>query len=103
MTKIRNATLVLNDDFAIENSRAATRLGPGAHDRRIAVAPIKAVSRIGTRHSALDYRQRAVAIMLDFVNPIGASGRLVSRGQELWLDKTKFNDIAGLPGFSRHS
>jgi SOS response associated peptidase (SRAP) len=39
--------------------------------------------------AALDYQYGAVAVMLDFMNPVSAFGRLVNRGSKLGRDKAK--------------
>jgi hypothetical protein len=51
----------------------------------------------------LDYEHGPVAVMLDFMNPVSALGRLVGEAWELWLDKAETGSaghacyLAGLP------
>jgi hypothetical protein len=47
------------------------------------------IAGVGTSRAALDYQYGAVAVMLDFMNPLGALRRLVNRGSKLGRDKAK--------------
>jgi hypothetical protein len=87
MLKIGAAVSVLNDDFAIENCRAALELGSFAHDTRITVAPIEAVAGASPNVALLDQKQRPVAVVLDLVYPAFSARRPVNECSELGFDE----------------
>src|SRR5262245_39510087 len=74
---------ILHYGFTINDCRFALKLGSGADNAGIAVAPIIAIAR----SIALNHHLRAVAIMLDFVNPVLPTWRLIDWRSELWLDE----------------
>ena len=75
----------------------------------VTVRPIEAVAGVGTCFAALDDQERAVSVMLDFMNPACTRRRMIDCGSELWADKlqrhaidlAKVEEIASLPqGFA---
>jgi hypothetical protein len=67
--KIRDTTFVLNDDLAVDDGRAAVELSCCLDYAGVTLAPIEAIAGISACFAALDTEERAVAVMLDFVNP----------------------------------
>jgi hypothetical protein len=87
---------ILHYRFAIDDCRLAAEFGSGANDNGIAVAPIMSVAAEHTRFAALDHHLRAVAIVLDFVNPVLPVWGLFYWRSKLWLDEPEFG------GYARH-
>ena len=59
----------------------------GANDRWIAVAPIMSIPTKDTHLAALNHYLGAIAIVLDFVNPVLPLWRLIDWGSKLRLDE----------------
>src|SRR5215475_1994192 len=78
---------ILHYGFTTNDCRFALKLGSGADNAGIAVAPIIAIATEHTRSIALNHHLRAVAIMLDFVNPVLPIWRLIDWRSKLWLDE----------------
>jgi hypothetical protein len=78
---------VLHYGFAINDCRFARELGSSADNAGIAVTPITSVAAEQMRLAALNHHMRAVAIMLDFVNPVLPLWRLIDWRSKLWLDE----------------
>src|SRR5262245_51675677 len=87
---------ILHYGFAINDCRFAAEVGSGANNRGIAGTPIMSIAAEHTRLTALNHQLRAVAIVLDFVNPVLPLWRLIDRGSKLWLDEPEFG------GYARH-
>jgi hypothetical protein len=56
---------------------------------RVAVSPIKAVTRECAGFVSFDDEKRAVSVVLDFMEPACTRRRLIDCGCESWLDKLK--------------
>src|SRR5262249_40819234 len=97
--KVRSAMAILHDGFAINDRRFALEVGSGADDRGIAVAPIISISAEHTRLTALNQQLEAVAIMLDFVNPVLPLWRLIDGRSKLWLGEPEPGGYGGHAGF----
>ena len=82
--EVGGAPRVLQNHLTVENRRPATDAGRGGN-----YAGIVAVSRVGAYRTAFKHEHGAVAVMLDFVNPVITSGRLFDESWKLWLDKAK--------------
>jgi hypothetical protein len=71
--------LVLNNDLAVDDGRAAIKLNCCLCDSPIALAPIEAVAGVSASFAALDDQEGTVSVMLDLVDPsctpsLGGSG-----------------------------
>jgi len=96
------------DHLAINDRRLALEFLSRGDDRRISPRPIIAVPRPGPRQSVIDDEERAVAVMLDFVNPAFAPRRFDNqrrqhRGNEggLTQDATHVPEDKRDPAFLR--
>jgi hypothetical protein len=78
--EVGSATLVLHDHLAVEDRRAAFEAVGGGNYARIPVRPVMTVARKGAHTTVVPQEQRAVAIMLDLVNPALSLGRLIRKG-----------------------
>src|SRR6266498_4942608 len=76
------AILVACDRLAIDQAGAATQQPDGDGDRRIALAPIKTVSREQPHAGGTAPRHDAVAAMLDFMNPTRLRRRPFGRARQ---------------------
>ena len=79
----------MDNDLAIKNGSTKRKRTSFTDNAGIPLGPIESMAGIGTRLAALDHQQRAVAIVLDLMNPVGALRWLVGRGEELRLDKAE--------------
>ena len=77
--EIRHASLILDNNLAIKNGSTTRKLASLTDNAGIPLGPIEAVAGVSTRLAALDYQERAVAVMLDLMNPVGALRRLFDR------------------------
>src|SRR5262249_18754863 len=80
--KVRNAMAVLRYGLTINDCRLAVEVGSGANNRGIAVAPSMSIAAEHPRLTALNHHLRAVAIVLDFVNPVLPLWWLIDRGSK---------------------
>ena len=85
--------LILNNDFAVDDGGAAVKLGCCLCWAGIALGPVEAVTGIGACFAALDNKDCAVAVVLDFMYPPGSRSRVVNCGCELWLDEVQRHAI----------
>jgi hypothetical protein len=85
--EVGDTLAILHDGLTIDNCRLAAKVGGGADDRGITVAPIISVTGEDTCFAALNQHLAAVAIVFDFVNPVFPLWRLFDRGSKLWLDE----------------
>ena len=92
--KVRNTVAVLDDGLTINDCRLAFEVRGSADDRGITVAPIKSITGEDPRLPALNQHLAAIAIVLDFVNPMLALRRLIDRGSELGLDEPELISYA---------
>ena len=97
--EVGSAMAILHYGFAINDRRFALEVGSGADDRGIPVAPIISISAEHMRLTALNHQLRAVAIMLDFVNPVLPLWRLIDGRSNLWLDEPEPGGYGGHAGF----
>ena len=86
---MRNAVAVLHNGFTIDNRRLAAQAGSGMDDRGIAIAPIVSVAGQHPYLSSLKQHLAAIAVVLDFMNPVLAVWWLIDRGSKLRRDKGK--------------
>jgi hypothetical protein len=75
--------------LTIENGRLAFQGACRASDGRKAISPIVAVARKHAHIVSLDQHLAAIAVMLDFVNPVLALWWLIDQGRKLWLDESE--------------
>ena len=68
----------MNYDLAVDDGRAAVKLGRRLRYVRVAVSPIKAVTRECACFVSFDDEKRAVAVMLDFVDPPSSRRRMIN-------------------------
>src|SRR3712207_1582484 len=78
--EIRHAAPVPDDQFAVEDRRAAGKPGGAIHHAGVAVRPVETVAGKGPGTIVGDYNERAVAVVLDLVQPAVTGRRL---GNEL--------------------
>ena len=64
--KVRDPTLILNNHLAVDDCGAAVKLARCLCYAEVAFAPIEAIAGIGMGLAALDDKEGAVAIVLDF-------------------------------------
>jgi hypothetical protein len=57
-----------------------------------------AIAREDSRLTVLDHHERAIAIVLDFMNPVLALRRLIDQGRKLWLDESEPCEQCGYAG-----
>ena len=83
----REPIVIAGDRLAID--QAGTRLEPvhGLDDERIARCPIVPVPRQQSYADGIPARHQAIAVMLDFVNPVRAARRSVGGGWEAGFDE----------------
>src|SRR5262245_36560731 len=85
--KVRRTVTILHNGFAINDCRFAAENRSCLDDRRIAFSPIVAIAAEDANCFPLDHHLRAVAIVLDFVNPVLALRGLINGRSKLWLDE----------------
>ena len=85
--EIGAAVIGLHDEFAVEDGGAAAQPLRFLDDRRIERGPVVAASGEGARLAVLHDQQRAVAVVLDLVQPAVAGGRLLHQGGDQRLDE----------------
>jgi hypothetical protein len=68
-SEVGNALLVLHDDLAIDERRAAAQLAAGLHHWRIFVAPVETIAGQCPNIAAVDAQERKATIVLNLVNP----------------------------------
>ena len=66
--------LVEHHGFAVQHQQLDRQRPSRFRDRREAVGPVVAVAGEDARGAAGDVRLHAVAVVLDFVQPLGAGG-----------------------------
>src|SRR5262245_37831790 len=93
-SKVRSAMAILHDGFSINDCRFAAELGSGTDNAGIPVTPIMSIAAEHTRLAALNHHLRAVAIVLDFVNPVLPLWRLFDWRSKLWLDESEAGSCA---------
>src|SRR6266511_6192390 len=76
------AILVACDRMPVDQAGSATQHSDGDGDRRIALAPIEAVSRKQPRAGGTASRHDTVAAMLDFMNPTRLRRRPFGRARQ---------------------
>src|SRR5689334_3332259 len=77
--EIRHASLILDDNLAIKNGSTTRKCASLTDNAGIPLGPIEAVAGVSVRLAPFDYQERAVAVMLDLMNPVGALRRLFDR------------------------
>jgi hypothetical protein len=78
--EVGNTVTILHNGLTIDYCRFAGEVGGGSYERWIAVAPIVSITGEYAGLSSLDHDLAAIAIMLDFVNPVFALWRLIDGG-----------------------
>jgi hypothetical protein len=73
--------------LAIDHERARAALQCGLGEKRIAFGPVVAVAGEQPHALALALDDQAIAVMLDFVNPVRARGNLGSAGRNAGLNR----------------
>ena len=86
---------VLNDDFAIKDCGSALEVGGSLNQTRVTVAPIESVAGISAGLTSLHYKERAVSVVLDLVNPTTPQRRLIYECCKLGFDEMEFAIHAG--------
>ena len=76
---------VVRDDFAVHEGRGKIERGNGLDERAELVGPVLAVARVDRDVAPIDRDQRAVAVILDLVEPGAALGHAVGERGELGL------------------
>ena len=77
------AALVLDQDLAVDQRLPAGQRREGLGERAVAVGPVEAGAGDQPGRAALDPGERAIAVELDLVQPVGARGRRARRRGEL--------------------
>ena len=77
----------MNNRLTIEYGRLALHGARHASDGGKAISPIMTVASKHTDTIRLDQHLGAIAVMLDFVNPVFALGRLVNERGKLGLNE----------------
>ena len=72
--KISDAVLVLDHHLAIQHGGVAGQLATSLDNPAIGARPVIAVAGEGADLAAVNDHQGAIAIMLDFVNPVLSGG-----------------------------
>src|SRR5262249_38664940 len=72
----RHAICIEPDHFSVHDCRAvnATRV---SDNQRVALGPVGAVDSVETNTTIADVDLQSIAVMLEFVRPAGAAGRLL--------------------------
>src|SRR4029079_17016253 len=84
-----NATLILNNHFAVDDCGSAVKLSCSLCYPAVTLCPIQGGSGVGACFATLDNQEGAIAVMLDFMNPACTRRRLIDCGCELRADKLK--------------
>src|SRR5262245_26759328 len=92
--KVRRTIAILHYGLAINDCRFAPENRSCLDDRRVAFSPIMAIAAEDANCFPLDHHLRAVAIVLDFVNPVLPLWRLFDWRSKLWLDESKAGSCA---------
>jgi len=79
--------LILNNDLAVYDCRAALKPGCRLRYAEVALSPIESVAGISACFAALDDQESAVAVVLDFMYPAYARRRMIDCGCELRLNE----------------
>ena len=79
--------LILNNDLAVYDCRAALKPGCRLRYAGVPLGSIEAIAGIGACFASLDDEECAVAVVLDFVNPSCTRRRVIDCGCELRIDK----------------
>ena len=79
--------LILNNDLAVYDCRAALKPGCRLRYAEVALSPIESVAGISACFAALDDQESAVAVVLDFMYPACARRRMIDCGCELRLNE----------------
>ena len=79
--------LVLDNDLAVDDGRAAVKLGRCLRYVRVVVSPIKAITRECACFVSFDDEKRAVSVVLDFMNPACTGRGMIDCRCELRLDE----------------
>src|SRR3984893_4932475 len=90
-----NAPIVLDDDLAVDQRGAETKLGERICDGAKARRPVECLSGEQTGGAAVDARLNPVAVVLDLVNPFRAAGRLLARRCPARLEKCRQQALSG--------
>ena len=80
---------VLHDDFTVEDGSLAAEASPGCNYPGISVRPVITVPRKGAHRTAVKHEQRAITVMLDFVNPAVPFGGVIRKGGKLGSTKER--------------
>jgi hypothetical protein len=87
--EIGDAIFILDDELAIDQGRLAGELGSSIDDALVGSGPVSAMAREGPHSALVDDDQRAIAIMLDLVNPALSGGRLRDEGRDFRRNEAK--------------
>jgi hypothetical protein len=72
--EIRSAAVILDDYLTIEDCGPTVQSSCWPDKARVAVAPVEAVAGIGSHLAMFNDEKCAVAVVLEFVNPLPALG-----------------------------
>lgn len=81
------APLVQDDHLTVQDGGPAQQCGGRIGNPGIVARPVVAPARIGAYHVTLQDELRAIAVVLDFVNPFAALWRLIGQARELRWDE----------------
>jgi hypothetical protein len=81
--EIGDAIFILDDELAIDQGRLAGSLAAAS------TTPVSAMAREGPHSALVDDDQRAIAIMLDLMNPALSGGRLRDEGRDFRPDEAE--------------
>jgi hypothetical protein len=83
-----NAVVIASDGFAIDDAGARAQAGQRIDDQRKATGEVIAWATIEPHPVAILAGDDAEAVVLDFVQPLGARGQLIRFGWQAWRDET---------------
>src|SRR5262252_1409408 len=95
IVKTGNASIILDDDLAVDQCGAETKLGERIRDGAKARRPVERLSGQQPHSAAIDARLNPIAVVFDFVNPVCAA-----RGPLAWrcparLKKRRQESLSG--------